>query len=114
MFPAQPPFPTAKNLPFQPSDGSQSSISICESLDGVSTAETRQWAGTVAVAATFSAAPIEVLGSGRVLSASQGDCWAIAAKITNAKLIIKASPWEFGAGGDWGQTPNYSLGLMAQ
>src|SRR5437870_4397182 len=45
MVPAQPPLPTASNLPFQFSDGSQASISISESEDGFSTAATRHRAG---------------------------------------------------------------------
>ena len=52
MMPAQPPLPTAWNLPFQFSAGSQTSISMCESGDGFSTAATRQCAGsTIAGAA---------------------------------------------------------------
>src|SRR5712691_4899679 len=46
MVPAQPPFPTASNFPFQFSDGSQTSISISESEDGFSTAATRHRAGS--------------------------------------------------------------------
>ena len=46
MVPAQPPLPTAWNFPFQFSAGSQTSISICESADGVRTAATRQCAGS--------------------------------------------------------------------
>src|SRR5262245_50226959 len=42
MTPAQPPPPTASYLPFHPDTGSQSSILISESLDGVSVAATRQ------------------------------------------------------------------------
>src|SRR5262245_22968498 len=47
MLPAQPPLPTARNLPFQCSVGSQTSISMFESDAGVSTAATRQNAGRV-------------------------------------------------------------------
>src|ERR1700693_2954368 len=42
MTPAQPPFPTDCRLPFQPEIGSHTSISISESLEGVSVAATRQ------------------------------------------------------------------------
>src|SRR5262249_47178986 len=55
MLPAQAPFPTACNFPFQPEPGapepcaeaagSQTSILMSESLDGVSVAATRQNAG---------------------------------------------------------------------
>src|SRR6185436_8915134 len=50
MFPAQPPLPTACSLPFHPppppaTAGSQISILMSESLDGVSVAATRQNAG---------------------------------------------------------------------
>src|SRR2546425_7274685 len=51
MVPAQPPFPTASNFPFQFSDGSQTSISITESEDGFSTAATRHRGGRVSVGA---------------------------------------------------------------
>src|SRR5580765_2058425 len=50
ILPAHPPFPTAWNLPFQFSTGSQSSISIWESEEGFSTAATRQRAGTAVCA----------------------------------------------------------------
>src|SRR3954468_22453438 len=42
MTPAQPPFPTAWNLPFQPFVGSHTSILMSESVLGVSVAATRQ------------------------------------------------------------------------
>src|SRR5689334_3206149 len=45
MLPAQPPLPTAWNLPFHPAAGSQTSILISESEEGVSVAATRQKAG---------------------------------------------------------------------
>ncbi len=50
MFPAQPPLPTARNLPFQFSTGIHSSISMWEVEDGVRTAATRQCAGNGAPA----------------------------------------------------------------
>src|SRR5205807_1800901 len=45
MTPAQPPLPTAWNFPFHPTAGSQTSILMSESDDGVSVAATRQKAG---------------------------------------------------------------------
>src|SRR5262245_3700492 len=48
MVPAQPPLPTASNLPFQPDAGSQISTLMSESLVGISVAVTRQNAGRVA------------------------------------------------------------------
>ena len=57
IVPAHPPFPTARNLPFQFSAGSHSSISIWESADGVSVASTRQKAGSCLKAALCWAAP---------------------------------------------------------
>src|SRR5687767_15551143 len=45
MVPAQPPLPTAWNLPFHATTGSQTSILISESGEGVSLAATRQKAG---------------------------------------------------------------------
>ena len=45
MAPAQPPLPTAWNFPFQSAAGSQTSILMSESVDGVSVAATRQKAG---------------------------------------------------------------------
>src|SRR5207253_1075828 len=46
MTPAQPPLPTAWNFPFQATAGSQTSILMSESDDGVSVAATRQKAGS--------------------------------------------------------------------
>ena len=46
MVPAHPPLPTAWNFPFQPDAGSQTSILMSESPDGVSVAATRQNAGS--------------------------------------------------------------------
>ena len=45
MLPFQPPLPTARNLPFQPDAGSQTSILMSESAVGLSVAATRQNAG---------------------------------------------------------------------
>src|SRR5580704_8054638 len=45
MRPAQPPLPTAWNLPFHPDAGSHTSILMSESFDGVRVAATRQNAG---------------------------------------------------------------------
>src|SRR4051794_33065481 len=50
MVPAHPPFPTACSLLFQPEEGSQTSILMSESADGVSVALTRQKAGNCAKA----------------------------------------------------------------
>ena len=55
MVPAQPPLPTAWNLPFHPDEGSHTSILMSESLLGVSVAATRQKAGSAANA--WAAAP---------------------------------------------------------
>src|SRR5438094_1685024 len=46
MVPAQPPLPTAWNFPFQATAGSQTSILMSESDEGVSVAATRQKAGS--------------------------------------------------------------------
>src|SRR4026207_1391424 len=45
MVPAHPPLPTAWNLPFHATAGSQTSILMSESEEGVSVAATRQKAG---------------------------------------------------------------------
>src|SRR5581483_9337275 len=45
MLPANPPLPASWNLPVQLEEGSQTSASICESLDGLSTRVTRQNSG---------------------------------------------------------------------
>ena len=50
MLPAHPPLPTAWNLPFHFVSGIQTSISMCESAVGVSTAATRQCPGTASAA----------------------------------------------------------------
>ena len=44
MSPAQPPLPTAWNLPFQPDDGIHTSTLMSESADGFSVAATRHTA----------------------------------------------------------------------
>src|SRR5262245_2506277 len=46
MLPLNAPLPTARNLPFQPASGSQTSILMSDSLDGFSVAATRQNAGS--------------------------------------------------------------------
>lgn len=85
MLPAQPPLPTASNLPFQLVAGSQTSILMSESGDGVRVAVTRQKAGRVvkglgprpgaggvkAPAATVWAAVMVVVGSLRLVSVVQ-------------------------------------------
>ena len=57
MVPAQPPLPTARNFPFQFSDGSHNSISMRESGEGVRVAATRQKAGSCLKAALCWAEP---------------------------------------------------------
>src|SRR3954465_4658296 len=47
MTPAHPPLPTAWNLPFQFSAGSQTSTAMSESADGFSVAATRQYGPSV-------------------------------------------------------------------
>jgi len=61
MAPDQPPFPTARYLPFQPETGSHTSILISESGVGWSVAATRHYAGVPAAALTCGSA-IVVLG----------------------------------------------------
>src|SRR6185295_9859265 len=90
MVPAQAPLPTDCRFPFHPASGSQTSILISESLDGVSVAATRQNAGRFrndwgclplgagrgevkAPAATGSAMVMVVLGSFSVDRLSQGE-----------------------------------------
>src|SRR5437879_2696919 len=46
MAPAKPPLPCPWYLPFQPEAGSHTSILMSESLDGLTSATTRQKAGT--------------------------------------------------------------------
>src|ERR1700704_818613 len=75
MTPAQPPLPTAWNLPFHFSSGSHTSISMCESDEGVSTMATRQRGGTrdcapYGPAGTDSAAVIVVFGNDKDFSFS--------------------------------------------
>src|SRR5580704_14863597 len=82
IVPAQPPLPTARNLPFQFSAGSQISISMCESGVGASTAAMRQWAGSAigscprpavyGPAATSSAAVMVISGPASDLRPSHG------------------------------------------
>src|SRR5215510_1130495 len=79
MVPAQPPLPTAWNLPFHAEAGSQTSILMSESEEGLSVAATRQnagnWLNCCAAgpvpgglnppAGTICAKVIEVFGSAR-------------------------------------------------
>src|SRR5919198_5184914 len=69
MVPAQPPLPTAWNLPFHAWAGSQTSILMSESEEGVSVAATRQKAGNLLNCGT--AGPV----SGR-LNPPAGTIWA--------------------------------------
>src|ERR1700720_803416 len=61
MAPDQPPFPTARYLPFQPEPGSHTSTLMSESGVGWSVAATRQYAGAPTFAITCGGA-IVVLG----------------------------------------------------
>src|SRR5580704_14504899 len=95
MVPAQPPLPTASNFPFQSAIGSQISILMSESDEGVSVAVTRQkvgsWpncgvAGSVPGRANFPAGTtwvsvIEVFGSAKDdrLSHDEADVRAVRA-----------------------------------
>src|SRR5213594_1235445 len=96
MFPVQPPFPTASNLPFHPDAGSQTSILISESLLGFNVAATRQNAGRSlnpppprpppcvnAPAATACAVVIVVSGSLREARLSQDDAAAAGIGLSN-------------------------------
>src|SRR5580692_1259539 len=79
MVPAKPPLPTAWNFPFQSAIGSQTSILMSESEEGVSVAATRQKVGSwlncafaesapgraSVPAGTSSARVIDVFGSAR-------------------------------------------------
>src|SRR5438128_12458787 len=69
MVPAQPPLPTAWNFPFQSAAGSQTSILMSESDEGVSVAATRQKAGSWLNCGTAGPVP------GRV-NAPAGTVWA--------------------------------------
>src|SRR3954464_7089484 len=57
MAPDQPPLPTARNFRFQSAAGSQTSILMSESPDGVSVAATRQNAGSSAYARAVAGGP---------------------------------------------------------
>src|SRR5580704_16727685 len=108
MAPTQPPLPTPWNLPFHPSDGSQTSILMSESLLGRKVAATRQKAGRLlgetgdgmnpppgivnAPAATVCASVMVVSGSAKDARLSQVPAWAWAAPesaITAGTLIAK-------------------------
>src|SRR5881392_950333 len=99
MAPAQPPLPTARNLPFQFSAGIHNSISMYESADGVKVAAMRQCAGNCTPpcaarpvrcdpAGTYSTAVTVVCGIESDFKPSHADCCAAAAKSTRAKLLI--------------------------
>src|SRR5579862_140411 len=72
MKPAQPPLPTDWSLPFQPETGSQTSILMSESLEGLNVAATRQNSGSLLYG--DAAAACEPLGSGGVNSPADTVC----------------------------------------
>src|SRR5437588_574727 len=72
MNPAQPPLPTDCSLPFHPETGSQTSILISESLEGLSFAATRQNAGSLLYAETPAAG--DPLGPGGINSPAATTC----------------------------------------
>src|SRR4051812_28729879 len=83
MAPPYPPLPIPLNFPFHPVSGRRTSNLIDESLVGVATPFTLQFAGKVAVAATTTALVIVAFGSERVRRLSQ-DCAADALVDTSA------------------------------
>src|SRR5712691_854359 len=94
MLPPYPPLPMPLNLPFQPVSGSRTSKLIEESLVGVATPFTLQFAGRVAVAATTTALVIVAFGRERVVRLSH-DCAADApadASVMTAKDATIATP----------------------
>src|SRR5258708_38322278 len=110
MLPDHPPFPTARNLPFQSVAGSHTSILMSESLDGASVAATRQnggrsayaralppaapapgaAGGTKPPAATNAAAVMDVLGSFSSRSRSHAVSAPAAVRANNAIATIDA------------------------
>ena len=72
MNPAQPPLPTDCSLPFHPEMGSQTSILMSESLEGLNVAATRQNAGSLLYGKTPAAA--DPLGPGGVNSPAATLC----------------------------------------
>src|SRR5256885_9677149 len=103
MTPAQPPPPTIWNLPFQFSAGNHTSISMCESVVGCSTAATRQCAARMmgvgcgaaprpgvayGPAGTSSAAVMVVSGSVSDFRLSQGVDDAYRLAVTRAMAMI--------------------------
>src|SRR5262245_50812420 len=102
MVPAQPPFPTARNLPFQFSAGSHTSTSICESDDGESVRTTRQCAGKFRAgcprppakgpAATVTAVVTVAFASETDFKLSQGVAATTSALTTSIEAIIWILP----------------------
>src|SRR5213592_2978263 len=104
MLPAQPPLPTAWNFPFHPRTGSQTSILMSESGEGVSVAATRQKPGRALScstaagpgpgrvkppAGTIRAKVIEVSGSARDDKLSHD---AAALRVCPYMIVAKSSP----------------------
>src|SRR5690242_1137547 len=73
--PLNAPLPTARNLPFQFSSGSHSSILMSESVDGVSVAATRHSAGKAGEAAE----PLAAIG-----------CAAVSVTLTRASAVSRS------------------------
>src|SRR5690348_12272150 len=89
MDPAQPPFPTAWNLPFHLSaGGSQSSILISESDDGFRTATTLQCAGAMMGAGGW--APGRGAGGGGEPAGGGGGGGVCTPSCTNSAVVIVA------------------------
>src|SRR5713226_9542306 len=78
MTPAQPPLPTAWNLPFQPPAGSQTSTLISESLIGFNVAATRQNANSVLNARAAAGAEVAApAGAGGVKAPAETVCASV-------------------------------------
>src|SRR5580693_6009194 len=89
MEPVHPPFPLASSLPFQLWAGSQTSILISESLEGLRVAATRQYAGRVTKglpAAIGCANVMDVLGSASFCRSSQDAAEVRRAASTKTKI----------------------------
>jgi len=101
MFPAHPPLPTARNLPFQFCVGSHSSIPMCESDDGSSVATTRQNSGSCLKDGFCRAAPgTENVPAGTVCAAvifTPGN-----AREVRLSQLPAAAAWAAAFAGLWG------------
>ncbi len=103
MVPAHPPLPTARSLPFHPVVGSQTSILIFESVDGVNVAATLQNAGKSVKALAGGAGCPAMVGMVKVPGATVSASVTLVAEstveVSRSQVCVVCSPGGVGTMG---------------